>query len=241
MWNTSTGAEVDRRTLVGNVFITGAVARERPQLMLGTGDGSLILWNHAEADADLQTGIAHGSAVDSVTLGRTGEVGISGGRDNLIKIWDIETFSEIRTLKSHSHRVTGLKFDGVGRRFVSGSFDRTVRIWDLDRPAKYAKLRRNVLAALVSLGRNERDGDAWNSLGAWHAFRGFHRGAITCFQRARQFDAAVSPLVLARCYWQIADYDKAEQEFEQAIEHNEAPKYYLQMCLDAIRRSKASP
>lgn len=45
-----------------------------------------------------------------------------------------------------------------------------------------------------------------------------------------------APLMLARCYWQMNDFDSAKREFQRASECKEAPELYLNLCLNAVKR-----
>lgn len=53
----------------------------------------------------------------------------AGGSDNLIRLWDLTTKSEIGQLSEHKGSVATLSCDG--NTLVSGSFDTTIRIWDV--------------------------------------------------------------------------------------------------------------
>jgi len=53
----------------------------------------------------------------------------AGGSDNLIRLWDLSTGTEIGQLAEHKGSVATLSCDG--NTLVSGSFDTTIRIWDI--------------------------------------------------------------------------------------------------------------
>ena len=56
----------------------------------------------------------------------------SGGRDNLINIWDISEKSHLKTFRSHRKAVSALCFRKGFNHLYSGSFDRSVKIWNID-------------------------------------------------------------------------------------------------------------
>lgn len=55
---------------------------------------------------------------------------ITGGLDNMLKIWDVETGECLNTLFGHVEGVWSLAFDKL--RIVSGSLDRTIKVWDTE-------------------------------------------------------------------------------------------------------------
>jgi F-box and WD-40 domain protein MET30 len=52
----------------------------------------------------------------------------TGSYDSTVKIWDIDTMSELRTLRGHTQGIRCLQFDDF--RLMSGSIDGTIRVWD---------------------------------------------------------------------------------------------------------------
>ena len=51
----------------------------------------------------------------------------TGGRDNTVRVWNVQTGECTSTLHAHTDRVLCVAFDG--NTIVSGSEDRTVRVW----------------------------------------------------------------------------------------------------------------
>jgi WD40 repeat protein len=56
----------------------------------------------------------------------------TGGTDNHILIWDLNTRLVTRRLEGHTGTVAALACDASGRLLVSGSYDTTLRVWKLD-------------------------------------------------------------------------------------------------------------
>lgn len=64
---------------------------------------------------------------------QTGHVFLSGGNDNIIKIWSFyQNKKLLRDYKGHSRAIKSLKFVDDGTSFLSSSFDQTVKIWDTE-------------------------------------------------------------------------------------------------------------
>jgi WD40 repeat protein len=55
----------------------------------------------------------------------------TGGTDNCIRIWDLDSKLADRQLVGHSGTIAALACDSTGRVLVSGSYDTTLRVWNL--------------------------------------------------------------------------------------------------------------
>jgi WD40 repeat protein len=56
---------------------------------------------------------------------------VSASDDTTLKVWDLETGSELRTLTGHSRWVNAVAVSPDGRLAVSASYDKTLKVWDL--------------------------------------------------------------------------------------------------------------
>ncbi|MGB7158420.1 MAG: hypothetical protein WBD40_10175, partial [Tepidisphaeraceae bacterium] len=92
----------------------------------------------------------------------------------------------------------------------------------------------------AALRAKSDDAPALLALGEWYAFRGADDWAVDLLERARAGGANVSSLMLARCYWQLNHRVGAAREFRRAIERNEAPAAYVNLCLTALERGPAT-
>jgi uncharacterized protein HemY len=119
---------------------------------------------------------------------------------------------------------------------LAGSEDRTVSIWDFDLPQRFRVFEPRAAAARERLVLQPQDAGALLILGEWFAFREGDYLAADHLERARKAGAAVSPLLLGRCYWRLGRLNEAKQEFQQALQAHEAPADYLQQCLQAVSR-----
>ncbi|KAK3292813.1 WD40-repeat-containing domain protein [Chaetomium fimeti] len=76
----------------------------------------------------------HGKPVTAMQLfPRSSHLGLSGGADGMIKIWDVYRKREVlRSFAGHNKAVTDLSFNNDGTKFLSGGFDRRIRLWDTE-------------------------------------------------------------------------------------------------------------
>lgn len=55
----------------------------------------------------------------------------SGSSDRTIKLWHVESGTEMRTLEGHTHSISALTFSPDGTTLASASWDGTVKLWNL--------------------------------------------------------------------------------------------------------------
>lgn len=70
------------------------------------------------------------SPLDAVTISRDGALIVSGGRDNIVRLWNADTGDLRGQLLGHTAWVTRVAITNDGRTIASGSQDSTVRLWD---------------------------------------------------------------------------------------------------------------
>ena len=65
----------------------------------------------------------------------------SGSRDRTIKLWNVESRTEVATLEGHSDSVTSVAFNKEGTLLASGSYDRTIKLWNVESRTEVATLK----------------------------------------------------------------------------------------------------
>ncbi|KAF9186131.1 hypothetical protein BGZ51_005633 [Haplosporangium sp. Z 767] len=85
--------------------------------------------NRARAIENGQRSPAHDSGSDGETRTMMPIV-VTGGLDNTLKVWNVETGECLNTLFGHEEGVWSLAFDKL--RIVSGSLDKTLKVWDTE-------------------------------------------------------------------------------------------------------------
>lgn len=73
----------------------------------------------------------HSSWVMAVAINSRKQTLISGGLDDTIRIWNLQTGSLIRTLTGHLKAVNSIAISPDGQLLVSGSDDTTIKVWYL--------------------------------------------------------------------------------------------------------------
>ena len=69
----------------------------------------------AAQDVEVFVQLGHSSGVTSVVFSPSGTQALSGSRDGMLKLWDVETGREIRTFSGHSHNVWSVEFSPDGQ------------------------------------------------------------------------------------------------------------------------------
>jgi WD40 repeat protein len=79
----------------------------------------------------LHTLTGHSRWVMAVCISPDSQSVISGGLDNAIRVWNLETGDLMQTLKAHTKPVNCLSVSPDSRMLASGSDDHTIKLWNL--------------------------------------------------------------------------------------------------------------
>ncbi len=73
----------------------------------------------------------HSKSVNSVAISPDGKTLASASDDKTIKLWNLQTQTEIKTLTGHSNAVYSVAFSPDGKTLASASSDKTIKLWNL--------------------------------------------------------------------------------------------------------------
>ncbi|MGZ4881928.1 MAG: TIR domain-containing protein, partial [Halobacteriota archaeon] len=115
-------------------------------------------------------GHTHG-LVYAVSITSDGRTAVSGGEDNTVRVWDVETGACQRVLEGHTGWVFGVSITPDGKRIVSGGEDNTVRVWDVETGQSERVLEGHTgsvyAVSITSDGRTAVSGGEDNTVRVW--------------------------------------------------------------------------
>jgi WD40 repeat protein len=97
--------------------------------------GTVRFWDADTGKASLDTSgqervLQHSVGVFALAFGGDGSTLASGGKDNLIRLWNTATGQAQGVLKGHLGWVRALVLARDGRTVISGSYDQSIKVWD---------------------------------------------------------------------------------------------------------------
>src|SRR5205823_6210506 len=73
-----------------------------------------------------------GGAILTASFGPVGDVAVTGGRDDVARLWNGRTGTLLHTLRRHAGDVAEAAFSADGARLVTGSTDSTAWVWSVE-------------------------------------------------------------------------------------------------------------
>jgi len=108
------------------------------KLLTVSADGEARLWNTADDKLELLRTLtvgANAAPLLSCAFSSNGGLVVTGGEDNVARVWNADTGAEVVTLSGHTGSVTAVAFSPNEPRVLTGSQDNTAKIWDLGQQA----------------------------------------------------------------------------------------------------------
>lgn len=200
------------------------------------GDDGTVKVLDTQRSREVRAFAGHEGPVRCVEFSADGKLAVSGGDDGSLKLWDIDGGRELRSFVGNERALIYATLPKSGQRAISAGADNTIRIWDFTWPAQYRSFNFTLTGAFAKAATSREDAESQAILGKWCEFLGIWDWAASFLKEARSKGADISSLTLARCYWQVNDFDSAKQEFQQALARKQGPELYLNLCLQAVKR-----
>ena len=132
----------------------------------------------AAADTNPAIGLflGYSRAVNAVALSANGRQALTGGQDNMLRLWDIPTGLLLRTLDAQANRISAATFFPDGQQILSGGGDNLVRVWAVASGQTVKAMEGHtgeVLSVAVSPdGKRALSGSADNTVKLWDVENG---------------------------------------------------------------------
>ena len=66
-----------------------------------------------------------------MAISPNGKFLISGGKDRIVRIWDIHNQKQVQSFLGHRDTITGIQFDRENDKFYTISNDRSLKVWNI--------------------------------------------------------------------------------------------------------------
>ena len=132
VWDMETGICIRKMKSHTDIVNACHPARRGPELICsGSDDGSIMVHDIRKKEPVFHVQNYNNYQITAITFADTSNQIISGGIENVIKIWDIRKNEVVHYLPGHADTITGISLNNVGTHIVSNSMDCTARIWDV--------------------------------------------------------------------------------------------------------------
>jgi len=102
-------------------------------------DKTLIIWKASSLKKQIET--PEVTWVDNAIFNKTSTLLISGGHDNIIKLWDVNTGGLIKQFAGHDDWVYDICLSVDEKYIYSASLDKTIKVWDISSGKLIATLK----------------------------------------------------------------------------------------------------
>ncbi|GIY28466.1 putative wd40 domain protein [Caerostris darwini] len=117
--------------------VTSMQAQDNDRFLITSGGNKVVVWNFFckkemfVPKSRSRKEDRHQEPVTCAAVSRDGSLAVSGSRDRIVKVWQLNSGELHASLKGHSASVTCVAFSPNGLFAVSGSEDATLKVWGL--------------------------------------------------------------------------------------------------------------
>ncbi|PKA58619.1 Flowering time control protein FY [Apostasia shenzhenica] len=101
------------------------------RLITGSQSGEFTLWNGQSFNFEMILQTGHGWDVKTVDWHPTKSLLVSGGKDNLVKLWDAKAGRELCSFHGHKNTVLCVKWNQNGNWVLTASKDQIIKLYDI--------------------------------------------------------------------------------------------------------------
>lgn len=130
LWDVRLGTQIGIAEIPKNSFHSLILSPDGTKV-IASFEENIKIWEVSQLHILKQ--LENEKAINCILLTPGEKTMLTGGDDNLIRVWDISTMTECAVLEGHSKPVRVIKSFASGDFIVSGSSDNTIRIWDLNK------------------------------------------------------------------------------------------------------------
>lgn len=170
LWNAKTGKKVASMQPGDSWASCLDFSLKSPMLVIGTGDGDVLLWDFANRRAG-RLG-SHKKYVQSVVFSADGKLVASIGLDNVLKVWDVESGDlQLSIEQAHKRGVKGVCFHPDGKLLATVGFEGQVILRDTKSgkvASQWTIEKANLMAVTISPdGKRLAAGDTIGVVSIW--------------------------------------------------------------------------
>jgi WD40 repeat protein/uncharacterized caspase-like protein len=133
IWDPVTGQLA--RSLTGRHYAAHSIALNHAgdKLVSGSSGNSVGLWDVSRAEPlrKFAETVDRTFVPDHVALSSDGRLLAAGGRNDMIKIWEVDSGRQLLTLKGHKRGIWDLAFSPNGEILASCAQDTTIKLWSV--------------------------------------------------------------------------------------------------------------
>jgi WD40 repeat protein len=131
-------------------------------------------------------------ATSAVALSPDGKLGLVGGWDSTIRLWDLQTGKELIRSNAHPGGVTAMQFAPDGRSFLTAGLDEVVALWDLQPSSEYPVIHADPVRVI---------GAAFSEGGTWVGTQGSQDPTAARVWNARTGDLVTTVTSTTELNW----------------------------------------
>ena len=160
-WSVSEMKTIESYQLANQSLRCIVFSKIRNELAIGASDNCIYLLDADTLNLKKRIEKAHDNSVFSLQYTPDENRLISGGRDAMMNVWDLENgFEKISSQPAQWYTINSIAFHPDGHVFATGSRDKTIKIWDAEN------------FRLLKVLELNRDGGHLNSVNCllWHPY-----------------------------------------------------------------------